>query len=447
MKMHIFGRLPIATLFVATALTGCLSKSNKSTVRLDQSTITFDAGLSDAEKSEKLALAGEQLITPSSFMHADFLFELALKYDSSNIRAQFYKAFLGPKMALKGSLAKTKYIYSLEPKSKADYDEFLTKLPNSEIRNFLTDSTEVIRTEKSAQVLLTDVYDQFDKFRLFLKANKNMDLTLNLNPLAFTDKIQEEENACEVEVVGEGVYDLTNCRYDDLWEAKLDRADIEALQHMTAGIQLYLTAYIAYDLSGLNDVRIKFQDLDVDDNVLFRTLLQNKDFGVLRDPRFFANIKGMGLDYVSAARWAANLQEQLCANESTRTNQRRGKLFHKGLCLFERSSYSEYSQDTGWTKVYDETKEEAKDNFLAVLNIVETVVSGKLMTQSFGENDEYETEIKYGAIIENPIKDLRDLDLIFNDCGDVARTIDPTLNGMFPNSDANYILSLDDDCN
>ena len=445
--MYIFGRLPIATLFVATALTGCLSKSNKSTVRLDQSTITTDAALSDSEKSEKLALAGEQLITPSSFMHADFLFELALKYDSSNIRAQFYRAFLGPQMALKGSLAKTKYIYSLDPQSKADYDEFLTKLPNSEIRSFLTDSTEEIRTEKSAQVLLTEVYDQFDKFRLFLKANKNMDLTLNLNPLAFTDKIQEEEYQCAVDVVGEGVYDLTNCRYDDLWQAKLDRADIEALQHMAAGVQLYLTAYIAYDLSGLNDVRIKFQDLDVDDNVLFRTLLQNKDFGVLRDPRFFANIKGMGLDYVSAARWAANLQEQLCANESTRTNQRRGQLFHKGICLFDRQAEWNYSQDTGWTKTYIQTKEEAKDDFLDTLSIVEAVVSGQLIKQGFGDNNVYETDVKLGAFIENPIKDLRDLDLIFNECGDVARTIDPTLNGMFPNGDANYILSLNEDCN
>jgi len=250
-----------AAMCVVIGLTGCLSGDNKSTIRLDQSTITSDASLSNIEKAEKLALSAEQLITPSSFMYADFLLDLALNYDPNNIRAKFYKHLIAPQMALKGAVSEVRYVYHNEIDQREEYEEFLKKIPNSELRSFLTDSSKEIKTEGEAQELLTKVYWAYDGLRKFLKENKDMDLTLNLKPEFFANKIEDEEEHCAVEVIEEGIYDMTNCRYDDLWQAKLDRADIEALQHGASGVQLYLTAYIAYDLSGANDVRKKFEGI------------------------------------------------------------------------------------------------------------------------------------------------------------------------------------------
>lgn len=405
-------------------------KQEKQTIKLNS--ITEDKSLSKTEKAEKLALAGEQLITPTSFMFADLVFDQALQLDPKNQRAKLYKLFLAPKMELKGVLSKYKHIAELDQKTKESYQELLVDIPNTELRNFLLDSSASIKTEKEAQALLNKVYDRYNEFRLFLKNNKNLNLTLNLNPLLFSDRIDDEKDKCHVQKVDDATYDIANCDISDILQIKLDRADVEVLQHYVAGIQIYMTAYLAYDLSGLYDVMKKYENVDVDKNQLLKELISNKDFGKLRNPKFFSNIKSMGIDYVTASRWALKVNDQLCPADAPQTDSRRGYLFRDGICVLESHTAEGYTQD------------EVLEDFESTMQIAEIVLSGKGIKQAFGpEHAEYETEINYGSILNNPIKDIRSLGLVFNSEGELVDAKDQSLGGVLPKKDLNLVLKAD----
>lgn len=98
------------------ALTACSEKEDKTKIHADASM-----------KADELADAGEQLVSPYTFMLSDKVFDMALEKDPSNKKAQFYKAFVKRMMVLKGIVKRIAPLMNASsPKQKADYEKFKT---------------------------------------------------------------------------------------------------------------------------------------------------------------------------------------------------------------------------------------------------------------------------------------------------------------------------------
>jgi hypothetical protein len=219
----------LAVLMTASTLAACSKQavtSHSSTTNLNSAAILADQTLSPADKAEKLALAGEQLTTPTGFMYADMVFDQALAQDSTNKRAQFYKAFLATPMATRGILARVKTLALSDPKANTEYNQIVAHLPNSALKTFLLAGNDDIRTEKDIQTFADSLYQAQDKFRIFLKNNKNLEMTLNLNDWALQSQLKKALNECEVTQTAEGSYKIQQCDFSKALQYQMNRADI-----------------------------------------------------------------------------------------------------------------------------------------------------------------------------------------------------------------------------
>lgn len=413
-----------------SAVVACSPSKNTNTkngiTTLNSGSIMADKTLSPVEKAEKLALAGEQLTTPTGFMYADLVFDQALSLDSNNKRAQFYKAFLATPMSLRGIMARVKPLAYTHPKTKKEYDEAVKNLPNSGLKTFLFDGSGDIRNEKDIQGFVTQIHDAQDQFRTFLKNNKSLELTLNVNDWAIQGSIQKTLEECAVTQVSEGVYDVKKCDLTNALEVKINRADIEALQQIVAGMQIYLATFVSYDATGTIAVSRKYEGKQVSNKVLYKELSQNADFGKLINANALKGIVDMGIDAVAGVRWASQIQNELCQYGQEDLKNRKGFLFGKGLCI--------------------KTENEDGSKLEDVLKIVDTVLAGQTIEVKVGSNQEIQTIAKPIAVLANPVADLKALRPVFNACDKVQSVSDDTLGGIFPNHDGNEVLASDSKC-
>jgi len=128
---------------------------------------------------------------------------------------------------------------------------------------------------------------------------------------------------------------------------------------------------------------------------------------------------------------------------------RRGKLFENGICVFEkqRKRWMKDPRTDSWKQVVVKTADKANEELLDQLKIAETILTGQLMKQSFGIDRNHETDVKYNALIDNPIRDIREMNFNFNDrCNFVTSASDPTFRGMFPNGDGNFVNQIESGC-
>lgn len=416
----------MASLSAVVACSPSKQNNKNGVTTLNSGSIMADKTLSPVEKAEKLALAGEQLTTPTGFMYADLVFDQALSLDSNNKRAQFYKAFLATPMSLRGIMARVKPLAYSHAKSKKEYDEAVKNLPNSGLKTFLFDGAGDIKNEKDIQGFLTQIYDAQDQFRNFLKSNKSLELTLNVSDWAIQGSIQKTLEECSVNQVSEGVYDVKKCDLINALEVKLNRADIEALQQITAGFQIYFATFISYDATGTIAVSRKYEGKNVSNKILYKELAQNVDFGKLRNADALKNIVSMGTDAVAGVRWASQIQNELCQYGEENANNRKGFLFGKGLCI--------------------KTENEDGSKLEDVLRMVDTVLAGQTIEVKVGKNQEITTLAKPIAVLENPIADLKSLRPVHNACDKIQSVSDDTLGGIFPNHDGNEVLASDANC-
>lgn len=413
-----------------SAMVACSPSNNSNTkngiTTLNSGSIMADKALSSAEKAEKLALAGEQLTTPTGFMYADLVFDQALSLDSNNKKAQFYKAFLATPMSLRGIMARVKPLAYSHPKTKKEYDEAVKNLPNSGLKTFLFDGTADIKNEKDIQGFVAQIHDAQDQFRTFLKNNKSMELTLNVNDWAIQGSMQKTLEDCAVTQVSEGVYDVKKCDLTNALEVKINRADVEALQQIASGMQIYLATLISYDATGTIAISRKYEGKQVSNKTLYKELSQNADFGKLINGNALKNIVGMGIDAVAGVRWAVQIQNELCQYGQENANNRKGFLFGKGLCV--------KSENEDGSKLED------------VLKIVDTVLAGQTIEVKVGKNEEIQTVAKPIAVLENPIADLKSLRPVYNSCDKIQSVSDDTIGGIFPNHDGNEALASGSEC-
>jgi hypothetical protein len=436
-----FARKPlIGALALAVVLSACTSKKNEkpglTKITVNSMGIFEDQTINSTEKGEKLALAAEQLMTAQSFMYADEVASVALSVDANNKRAQLIKALVAPAMVTKGILERVKPIAYRTNTSRQEYDksiEGMLSAPNSALKTFLFDGQQDIKTEKDAQKVISQIHAAFDRLRVWLKENKDLELTLHV-PAEFTEQtLKTQAEKCAADQISRGVYEI-NCDFTHALELKVNQADLEAAQHLAAGYEIYISLLNSYDLSGAIATSDKFSQVQKPgDGVILRALLKNKDFGVLRDGAGLKSILDMGLDALAGVRWAQKIQNDLCPNGLASSTNRDGYVLSAGICVDQDDRAIE--GDSKYRTLGD------------VLKAVELALRGGNVVATFtGSLGTIDTEIKPSAFFANPVKDIRSMTPVrYDACGAVIGTADPTLGGVFVRGDANAVLLLDKD--
>jgi hypothetical protein len=85
--------------------------------------------------SKDLTEAGEQLITPTQFMVADKVFDMALAQDPNNFKALFYKQFLKSFIVNKGILTRVKPLV-VKYGNLSEYEKSVKALPDTPASDF-----------------------------------------------------------------------------------------------------------------------------------------------------------------------------------------------------------------------------------------------------------------------------------------------------------------------
>jgi hypothetical protein len=379
-----------------------------------------------ASKAEQLALAAEQLLTPSGFIYADMILDMALKLDANNKRAGLYKSFLASSMATKGILARIRPLAEKDPKMKKKLDETIAKMQEGSLKTFLLDGKGDIKNEKDAQAFADSVINGMGRFRQFLKNNKNLEIDLNVNDyISASNRSYSYESYCNTYPTSEGNYE------SDCWvneenslnnmnsKISLNRADIEALQHISAGYQIYGSLLNSYSLSGTMKVAQENVSTQRTMQQIWKELARDAEFGKLRND-VFSKIPELGSDAIMGVRWALSAQNELCPAGEDRPDSRPGTLFGNGICI----------------------KQEANE-IEKTLEMVELALNGQRLPVKVGDTG---MEIEPAAITRNPIKDLKALEPVFNDCAKLVSISDDTLNGVFPNGEVNEALANSSEC-
>lgn len=376
--------------------------------------------VNDKMDSEQLALAGEQLVSPATFMLAQKAFDMSLSKDKNNKRALFYTAMLKPYIALRGLGTRIKPMLRLHG-NIAHHEHQLTKIPNSPFRDFILDGSEDIKTVADAQSYLMELQKAWNETRLFLLKNSDLSLTLNLNPYTFKEHIEGAlADTCSAWQTNDGNgFDIT-CSYKGIAQKKINSADIIALRQMTAGMVMTFTMYTTYSLSGLDELVVLDREGKMTDEQRMRFIEDNlPEVGKLRKDHQLKQFIDLGSDLVSAMNWAVKYQSQLCPKGYSETQQRPGFLFSQGFCA------KDINQAKKEISKLEQILKGAIEEFVPVdnRNIVEL------------------TKIDYLAWARNPIEDLRSVaPMTYNRCGRAASLKDKTFGGVFPNGDAEKFL-------
>jgi len=408
----------------AVAAAACSSTKNENpqakpiTTNRSDNTMTITA--KSSMDAESLALAGEQLVAPHTFMLADPVFEMALAKDPNNKRAQFYRAFIKPFMVLKG-IGKRILPVVKQYGDIVKYNQMESTFPNSPLRDFLFNGSEDIKTVTGVQDVLVQYRDAFIEFRDFLKANPDLELTINLNPLLFYGQMAKDASSdCVVVESSDKNYKVV-CNYRDIAQRKINAADVVALSQATAGEILYLTLYTTYTVEGVADLAKEDTrgQMSAEERQAF--LESNAGYGKLRRDHRLDIVTNLGADTVAAWKWALQNQNLLCPSVNYPFEKRRkGYLFDEGFCAHQVDSENQKT-----------------------IALLESALSGVITTEvqlPNGVKRHFVVDVL--APVRNPVQDLRSVaPASYDVCGDAASLRDKTLGGLFPRSDAELLLT------
>lgn len=369
--------------------------------------------------SEQMALAGEQLISTWNFMLADKVFNWSLTKDPNNKRAQFYSALLKPFMLTKGLGVRLRP-YLRNNGGTEGLENNLKNLPESPLKAFLMDGTEDINNTKDIQKLLVQTRDAWNDFRKFLIANQSMSIVLNMNPSTFQDQISKNiSSGCKIEENTERNV-VVNCDYAHAFQKKVNAADLLALRQMAASYVLYLSIYTSYSLDGF-DALAKIDNGNMTEqerNDYFEHRMPGA--GQLRKDNNLSLIPNLGSDFLAAARWVVQYQQNLCPQRtSIGNNKRPGHLVDGSSFCVENVSKAE------------------KD-----LQMLEATLRGPIeFVMPTKKGLKKSSQVDYMALFNKPVEDLRSLlPSSYNSCGKAVTLRDKTVGGLFPLADAEEFM-------
>lgn len=367
------------------------------------------------QSSEELALAGEQLMTPSSFVLADKVLSEALAKDAGNKRAQLYKALLKPFLVFRG------YGVRLRPLVKAHgdmvaFEKGLDEIPASTTRDFVMDGQEDIRTIADAQNLLVQYRNANIELYNWLKANEDLELVINLNPWIFSNAVRNYLDDCRlIESSPEGM--RVKCDHRNVLQRKFTTVDNIALRQGVAGLALYGIIYTSYSMDGVEKIInvSKQRELTTDESMkLFNSV---PEAGVLRADNTMKYIHTFGSDYAYAMNFVIKNQQKVCpAGTPTVDKQRKGQVFENGFCI---------------------ENDIQKD--LATLN---QALKGAFTTEFIGQDGfKHSVTVDPFALALRPSANIRTyLPSALDKCGHAVSYADKTLGGILPKGDVEQYL-------
>ena len=416
------------------------TNSNRGKINLNPK--AYDKTIPAEQLAEELALAGEQLMDPIRFMYADLVFNRALNIDPNNKRAKFYKGFISSFMQLRGIMKRVEPLVLIhgDKKEVKSYKNIVAKFPVSGMKSFLLDDSgkAKISNESEFQDFLDEYRSGQNDFRTFLKANKDLGLTLNINVLFAGTTLGEASQNCSVELNSENIIEYDKkCDLLNSLTIKLDRADMEALQHAQAGIQILTSLYTAYDLQGYGKFISQHKGLEPTAKDMVGYLQSQEKAGKLRTNNGLADIVDMGSDLVAATRWVLKNQKTLCPSGQETQKNRKRNMIKNDICLSKQTDDNQSVTD--------------------VLAKITRVLNGEVISmdiKTYGKNGSSEnvigTVVRPAALLLDPVYDLLKLaPNKFNECGEGTSLKDKTFGGMFPNKDADKFIigsSSNNDC-
>jgi hypothetical protein len=425
MKFGNYGLLPVAFALTLAGCSGSGDADKKAVV--DTNAIANSSKLTTAEKAAEMADAGEQLMSAQGFLYAEQIFDVALSYDSQNQKAGFYKRLLAFIMTDQGIIKRLEKVSSRTESSRISYQKMIwgfSKTPESNLTKFLLkDGGAAIETESDIQGYFESKVLALENLRQWLRQNKQASFKLNGTDSMLEGLGKRMVEECATVENEQGIYEI-NCKN---WEERMrnstsilvNGADLEAIQHMVAGLEVLFTMYVSYDFSGAMDAAMQPGFATMGSSDQLNVLLKNPSFGTLRKDSQLSKISEMGADAIAGARWLKANQAAVCKNPIKKFN-RPGFLFNQGFCMQEKPDQAPF----------EEIAQAASNLFRG----------GKISKTFELKTGYYQTDYAPLAALVNPIKDIRQLGLRENGCGQLIPQGDPTIAGMFPAGDGLKVL-------
>ncbi|MFZ4404979.1 MAG: hypothetical protein ACOYOK_12820 [Pseudobdellovibrionaceae bacterium] len=437
-------KLSIYALICILSFVGCTKEKIIEKIPLENEQKNTRFEISSTATAEELALAGEQLVSMEYFPLANQIFSQALEKDPNNFRAQFYSKMLQRLTVFKG-FAKRLRPFAKNYGDLQKFDKAFSNWPESSLKTFFYNGPEDIENESQAMDLLVSYRDAVNDFRLFLKENKNQNITLNLNTRLFEQKIQDrlKNDTCRFwEESTEGRKKLpgnswsndnnnktiqVECDYTRLLQVKVNPADLMALRQTLSAEVFYYTIYTSYELEGFHQLLLFKEKYPKASSESIQNFVETKlpKMGKLRKDHKLNLFNELGSDYLSAFKSVLENQRTLCPSDAQKNGKLRpGYLFETGLCSNHSNPYEHITQ---------------------VENALNDVLTFKGITQA-GQEKEVVLDLK--QFFGSPVKDLRQLTAqTYNRCGDPLSLKDPTWGGLFVNSDAeDFMISAKKEC-
>lgn len=371
--------------------------------------------------ADQLVEAGEQLITPTQFMNADLVFDMALQQDPNNFKALFYKKLLASFMVNKGILARVKPLVVKHGNIK-EFEKTVNGLPDMPLTRFLLDGKEDMKSVTDVQSHLSNYQTALNDFRRFLIENQEQQLTIEISSTHIENLLKQGDGfECTQISAADGNYHF-ECDIRDIAKRKLSMADFMAIRQMLAGSVLFLNFYTAYSFEGIEALSaLNIKEGTPSDQVANLVSEKFPQLGKLRSQNLLKETVSLGSDLVSAGRWAITYQNKLCPKGIETPNQRKGYVFHKGICVTN------------------------SDEALRSLAVLEQALSSTMNLKIVPNQPEF--EIDYLAWFKNPVQDLVSLaPKTTNSCGEATSLRDNTLGGLFVNGDAEKALIVSSHC-
>jgi hypothetical protein len=388
------------------ALTACSEKDNKA----KNQTVHADTTM----KANELADAGEQLVSPYTFMLSDKVFDMALEKDPTNKKAQFYKNFVKRLMVLKGIGKRVAPLMNSTPEQKAGYEKWIKEFPESPLKAFLLDGQADIKTYSQVVTVFTDYNAALNDFRKFLKLNAGLELTLNLNPHVFQNEIDENLASSCTWTEGPDRQIDVRCEYAEIAQKKINAADMIALRQITGGEMLSWSLYTAYDYSTIEQIVKNEQLKTMTPPEVLAYYKSLPSIAKLNTTQTLSLIPELGSDFSASVKWAKQYQDRMCPKGEGARNQRKGFLFKDGICL---SSANETDK---------------------ALALIDQALGGVFTQPILNNQGQQVDQIRVNLIgfLKNPPQDLKNIlpDAVDQD-GKVIRLSDPTIGGLFPDGD------------
>lgn len=395
----------------------CESKKNEGLDNSSKAQIYANASMSAGQLVE----AGEQLITPTQFMNADLIFDMALQQEPNNFKALFYKKLLASFMVNKGILARVKPLVEKYGNVK-EYEKTVNALPDVPLTRFLLNGKADMTSVTDVQAHLSSYQSALNDFRRFLIENQEQQLTIEISSTHLENMMKEGDAfECTQVSASEGNYHF-ECDTVNIAKRKLSMADFVAIRQMLAGPIFFLNIYTAYSFEGIETLSaLNIKEGTPANQVADLIAEKFPNMGKLRSQNLLKETLNMGSDLVTAGRWAITYQNQLCPKGIETPHQRKGYVFHKGICITN------------------------ANEALRGLAVLEQVLSSTIKVKITPNQPEF--EIDYLAWVKNPVQDLLTLaPKTTNSCGETTSLRDNTFGGMFVNGDADKALVVSSNC-